>query len=506
MLYINLLLLIAVCAAFIICRRRRADWLAGLDRRQHSLYALYPLVDYLLDRTGLYKKLDKQRDLSKYLGALKYNVRPELAIKLIWCKRFSTVLLIFLAFNLLSLLSALSSAGLSNLVEGKYLKRPGHGEGSASIKLQVKAVEDSKVKKAEKKKEYGPYDMEIAIMEETLSTSELEDAFERAYAYIKGQVLGENASFDQVYGKLNFVKTIPGTRIRVSWFPDDYRLIRPDGSLMNEELAPEGVWTNVTAVLTYEPDSNKRFSREYLMSFKIMPRQYSEEELLQIKLKEAVKAANEGGREEGSLELPEEISGYSLIWKEKISDSSSTLLLLGVILAFVAWIGDDRELEKKLKQRKEQMLVDYPEIVNKFVLLINAGMTIKQAWLKITDDYERNSQSKGKKRHAYEEMALAARELRLGMPEGKVYELFGERTGLMQYIKLASLLVQNLKKGSRSLTQTLIYEAREAFEERKETAKRLGETAGTRLLGPMMALLLIVLMLIMIPAFMSFKL
>lgn len=242
------------------------------------------------------------------------------------------------------------------------------------------------------------------------------------------------------------------------------------------------------------------------MSFKIMPRQYSEEELLQIKLKEAVKAANEGGREEGSLELPEEISGYSLIWKEKISDSSSTLLLLGVILAFVAWIGDDRELEKKLKQRKEQMLVDYPEIVNKFVLLINAGMTIKQAWLKITDDYERNSQSKGKKRHAYEEMALAARELRLGMPEGKVYELFGERTGLMQYIKLASLLVQNLKKGSRSLTQTLIYEAREAFEERKETAKRLGETAGTRLLGPMMALLLIVLMLIMIPAFMSFKL
>ena len=33
------------------------------------------------------------------------------------------------------------------------------------------------------------------------------------------------------------------------------------------------------------------------------------------------------------------------------------------------------------------MLLDYPEIINKFNLLINAGMTIRQAWSKITEDY-----------------------------------------------------------------------------------------------------------------------
>jgi hypothetical protein len=45
----------------------------------------------------------------------------------------------------------------------------------------------------------------------------------------------------------------------------------------------------------------------------------------------------------------------------------------------------------------------------------------------------------------------------------------------------------------------------EAFEERKETAKRLGEEAGTKLLIPMMIMLVLVLVIIMVPAFQAFK-
>ena len=48
-------------------------------------------------------------------------------------------------------------------------------------------------------------------------------------------------------------------------------------------------------------------------------------------------------------------------------------------------------------------------------------------------------------------------------------------------------------------------EAVEAFHERKEAAKRLGEEASTKLIVPMAIMLFIVLVIIMIPALLSFS-
>lgn len=492
-------------AAFFLSRRRSLDWLQKLSKKEHSLYALYPMSDWILSKTGLYKSLIGKKDIGKYLGAFEYSLKPELAYRLHLCKRVATVLLILIAFNLLSMLSALTSNGYSYLINGLYLKRPGHGEGTANVKLQVKMVDNKDSSETAENEEYGPYDLIIPVFEQAYNSNELEEAFEKAFLYVKSKLLADNASFDQIYGRLNFIKNIPGTAIKVKWIPDDYRLIGPDGSLKNDSIDSEGVWTNITAVLTYEHNEDV-YSREYLISLRIMPKKYEREELLQRMLKESVRAAGEESRTEDSMKLPEELADYRLIWNEEQKENSSSLLALGILLAAVAWIGGDRELAKRLKQRKDQMLIDYPEIINKFTLLVNAGMTIKQAWLKITDDYERQLKRPGnKRRYAYDEFAITARELRLGVPESVAYEQFGKRTGLIQYIKFASLLNQNLKKGNRNLTQQLIYEAQEAFAERKELAKRLGETAGTRLLGPMMAMLLIVLLMIMIPAFMSFK-
>ena len=60
---------------------------------------------------------------------------------------------------------------------------------------------------------------------------------------------------------------------------------------------------------------------------------------------------------------------------------------------------------------------------------------------------------------------------------------------------------QNLKKGSGDLLEILEYEMTDAFEERKENAKMLGEKAGTKLLLPMGMMLIIVFVLIMYAAF-----
>ena len=72
-------------------------------------------------------------------------------------------------------------------------------------------------------------------------------------------------------------------------------------------------------------------------------------------------------------------------------------------------------------------------------------------------------------------------------------------------MKFTNLLVQNLKKGSNGILAALRQEAKNAFEERRNMARKLGEEAGTKLLLPMMLMLGIVMVLIIIPAYFSFS-
>ena len=101
-------------------------------------------------------------------------------------------------------------------------------------------------------------------------------------------------------------------------------------------------------------------------------------------------------------------------------------------------------------------------------------------------------------------MQITYREIKDGCPEGQAYEKFGLRIGLLPYRKFASLLFQNLQKGSGNLRYLLEQEADSVMEERKNAAKKQGEEAGTKMLMPMMLMLVIVLIIIVVPAATSF--
>ena len=74
------------------------------------------------------------------------------------------------------------------------------------------------------------------------------------------------------------------------------------------------------------------------------------------------------------------------------------------------------------------------------------------------------------------------------------------------YTKLGALLSQNLRKGSKGLSQLLKLESIQAMENRKSRAKRMGEETSTKLLLPMFAMLAVVMILVIVPAFLSIQL
>ena len=62
---------------------------------------------------------------------------------------------------------------------------------------------------------------------------------------------------------------------------------------------------------------------------------------------------------------------------------------------------------------------------------------------------------------------------------------------------------QNRKAGTKNLRVILRTEVEDAFEMRKNLARRMGEEAGTKLLAPLFLMLGIVMVMIMAPAMMT---
>ena len=61
-------------------------------------------------------------------------------------------------------------------------------------------------------------------------------------------------------------------------------------------------------------------------------------------------------------------------------------------------------------------------------------------------------------------------EMESGVSESEAYRRFGERCGQVKYKTFATLLIQNLQKGSRQMADMLERESMEAWEERKRKA------------------------------------
>lgn len=177
-----------------------------------------------------------------------------------------------------------------------------------------------------------------------------------------------------------------------------------------------------------------------------------------------------------------------------------------VLLAGVIWYWYRIERPKDLhKKREQQMIADYPEIITGLTVLTGAGLALPQAWIRLAEEYEGTRDTRGI-RWAYEEMVVTARQIQNGISPGRAFAEYGRRVGIHVYIKLGNLLEQNMKKGTKGLSDMLRAEAYQAFEERKHQVRRAGEEISTKLLIPMFMMFGVVLIIILVPAIQSFSL
>ena len=92
-------------------------------------------------------------------------------------------------------------------------------------------------------------------------------------------------------------------------------------------------------------------------------------------------------------------------------------------------------------------------------------------------------------------------QLNMGQNELVCYEAFAAQTEDAAYRRLVTLLSQNLKKGSKELLVLLKQERQHTLFQQTEQIRKRGEEASTRLLFPMLLLLLVAMLFVMVPAF-----
>ena len=342
----------------------------------------------------------------------------------------------------------------------------------------------------------------IEVSEQKYSSSETQELFARISRRMDKLILGENQTVDHVEKDLNLITEIPGEPVSVTWSLDRYDVMNVRGEIQEKNISDKGTLVKLNAVLTYKADEKRQASYQCVVC--VYPKKLGKEEKIKKDLEEKLKKSDSENPEKKKLTLPVILGKNELRYYRPFDNRGIVVTVMGVVIGILLYALKKQNEKKELEERKKQMLRDYPEIVNKLTLYLGAGMTVKRAWRKVTEGYVREKTEENE-RYAYEEMKQTCHEMDSGVTEAESYENFGRRCDLQVYMRLGALLSQNLRKGTKGLTELLQLESMQAFEERKAQAKRLGEEAGTKLLLPMFLMLAVVLIIVIVPAFLTLQ-
>lgn len=165
---------------------------------------------------------------------------------------------------------------------------------------------------------------------------------------------------------------------------------------------------------------------------------------------------------------------------------------VGVMFSGLAYYYFGTATSNKILKRSEEMLSDFSEVVSKLALLTNAGMILKEAW---EDTLYAGDSS------IYKEMQKTVEDINNGMAEVDAYHQFGKRCMIPEIKKFSSTIIQGVTKGNSELTMMMQEQSKEIWGMKKQSARRQGEKAASKLLIPICVMFVGILIMILVPIF-----
>lgn len=348
------------------------------------------------------------------------------------------------------------------------------------------------------------YSYQLKLKEEQPSDKQANELFTQAKNEIDDSFCEKGQSVEQVRGHINMKEAYAQGAVEAEWTLSDYDLVDIDGDVNQDafEETDDEQGKLISASVELSCGEHRQL---YDFSFVVFPDELDAGERL-------IKGINRHIDSEMSktgtkkLTLPDEVDGVKLSWSQEKSNTAAKIAMLEVVVIVLLVLEKKEKKKTAQKERNIQLQLEYPEIVSKMAVLMGSGMTVEQAWNRITARYldERKNNDKNIM-PAYEEMLVTEREISDGVTGRKAYAGFAERVKLPCYQKLVRIILQSIHKGSKGVCEMLEKESEDAFDERRLLALKLGEEAGTKMLMPMMIMMAIVIAIVIAPAIIDFK-
>ena len=373
------------------------------------------------------------------------------------------------------------------LLDGNLLVRNVWDAGNYQVDLNVKTKE-------------WDHSFSYLIKEKAYTREEAEQLYRKFAGELPSLICGGNQTLQEVTEDLKLANAYKDYPFMVSWSSTDQDRVSSRGKVNRKGLEDEGQWVTLHA-LVREVDTG--LEQELTLKVFLAPEKLSEEELFFRRVEESVISMDKVSEQKEIVTLPVSVEGKELTWKETKQDHSIFILLLFGAASLFVGRAMDHDLQKADRKRLKELQKEYPEFAGRLRLYLCAGMTARNAFGRVAQDYAERT---GKKKRLFleSEMKIACNQLSNGLPEAQVYQEWGARCGEMRYRRLGFLLSVQLKQGNDRLLQLLEQEADVAREDQRNQARKEGEEAGTKLLFPMILILIMVMLLVLLPAYVDF--
>ena len=154
------------------------------------------------------------------------------------------------------------------------------------------------------------------------------------------------------------------------------------------------------------------------------------------------------------------------------------LMFVGISVLFVMaiWNLCMSKMKEAVEKRRNECVMEFPNMVSKLSLLINSGMILREAWYLV---------AKGKNGPLYDLMKKACTYMDNGESDAAAIHKFGVLSDSIEIKKFTSAMVQGIEKGNSGLADFLIAQASELWAHKRQVALQQGEIAAGKLVIPL---------------------
>lgn len=161
-----------------------------------------------------------------------------------------------------------------------------------------------------------------------------------------------------------------------------------------------------------------------------------------------------------------------------IMGGQAALMIVGIAVLFVMaiWNLCMSKMREAVEKRRDECVLEFPNMVSKLSLLISSGMVLREAWHLI---------AKSKEGPLYDLMIKACEYMNNGESDAAAIHKFGVLSDSVEIKKFTSAMVQGIEKGNSELADFLMAQASELWAHKRQLALQQGEIAAGKLIIPL---------------------